>query len=221
MKNIVNTGVFDRNGQDTMSASGFYTALTLSLFWGLMGTAVTAYMTVKVGYTPSWWQLLLFGLAIPIGGIVIALTSENPLFSFLGYNMVLIPFGVILGPTLNQYSPDVIRNAFGLTAAITIFMGFCGTIFPRVFEGMGNALFLALGGLLIVRVAQIFIPGLDLGIIDYVAAGIFSLYIGFDMHRASQIPRTIDNAIDVSLELFLDIINLFLNILRIMGKSDD
>ncbi len=221
MENVFNTGVFDRSGRDTISTPSFYATLTLSLFWGLVGTAVTAHMTVKMGYAPSLWEILFFGIIIPIGGIIIAVKSENPTLSFLGYNMVLIPFGVILGPGLNQYSADVIRNAFGLTAGITLFMGFCGTVFPRVFENMGAALFLALGGLLIIRVAQIFIPGLDLEIIDYIAAGIFSLYIGFDMYRASQVPKTIDNAIDVSLDLYLDVINLFLTLLRILGRAKE
>ncbi len=221
MENIINTGVFDRNGRDTISATGFYAILTLSLFWGLVGTAITAHISTKMGYIPSIWEFLFLGLVIPIVGTVIAVKSNNPLLSFIGYNMVLIPFGVILAPALNQYSSDVIRNAFGLTAGITLLMGFCGTVFPNVFKNMGSALFLALGGLVIVRIAQIFIPGLDLGIIDYAAVGIFSLYIGFDMYRANTVPKTINNAIDVSLALYLDILNLFLTLIRILGKSDD
>lgn len=222
MENLVNTGVFDRAGHDRMSTRNFYAALGLSFVWGLAGTAIVAYMSVNAGFQPAVWSILILGLAIPILGIVIACKSENPFLSFIGYNMVLVPFGVILGPAVNQYSPDVIRNAFGLTAVIALFMGFCGTMFPRVFENMGAALFLALGALVIVRIAQMFIPELNFGWIDYIAAGIFSLYIGYDMYRASQVPKTIDNAIDISIDLYLDVLNLFLNLLRIMGsKSDD
>jgi len=60
-----------------------------------------------------------------------------------------------------------------------------------------------------------------MGIIDYISAGIFSLYIGYDMHRAHSIPKTLDNAIDVSLSLYLDIINLFLNLLSILQSDSD
>jgi FtsH-binding integral membrane protein len=71
-----------------------------------------------------------------------------------------------------------------------------------------------------VRIGGLFVPELNnIGIIDYIAAGIFSLYIGYDMYRASVIERNIDNAVDVALSLYLDIINLFLEILKILGKN--
>lgn len=220
MKNTLSTGVFERSGNDTMSPQSFYTALSLSVIWGLVGTAVAGYYTLQSGYNPtSIWEILLIGLAIPILGIFIALKSDNPLISFIGYNLVCIPFGVVLAPAVQQYSPDVVMNAFGLTAGITFLMGLAGTMFPNLFSRIGSALFLALCCLVGVRILQIFIPALDLGVIDYASAGIFSLYIGYDMYRAHRVPKTLDSAIDVSVSLYLDIINLFLSVLRIMGGS--
>ncbi|MCI5050928.1 MAG: Bax inhibitor-1 family protein [Candidatus Pacebacteria bacterium] len=222
MKNILSTGVFERYGNDTMSPNAFYTALALSVIWGLIGTAVAGYYTIQLGYNPtSIWEILIIGLGLPILGIFIALKNDNPVISFIGYNLVCIPFGVVLAPALQEYSPDVVMNAFGLTAVITFIMGFAGTIFPNIFSKLGGVLFLALCGLILVRILQIFIPALDLGIIDYISAGIFSLYIGYDMYRAHRVPKTLDSAIDVSVSLYLDIINLFLSILRIMGNSND
>ena len=43
-------------------------------------------------------------------------------------------------------------------------------------------------------------------------------YIGFDWSRANSIPKTLDNAVDSAASLYMDIINLFLRILRIMGR---
>ena len=217
----INTGVFDRTGRDEISEQSFYAALTLSLLWGLIGTAIVAYKTISMQYHPGLPAILLLGLVVPILGILIAVKSDNPIISFIGYNMIVIPFGVILGPTINHYSPNVVRNAFAMTAGITFFMGFMGTCFPGLFKNMGAPLFLALGGLVMVRIAQIFIPELaELRIVDYISAGIFSLYIGFDMYRASQIAKTLDNAVDISVDLYLDIINLFLSLLRILGSKD-
>ena len=48
---------------------------------------------------------------------------------------------------------------------------------------------------------------------------IFSLYIGYDWARANTCARTVDNAIDLSASLYLDIINLFLRIVAIMSDS--
>jgi FtsH-binding integral membrane protein len=75
---------------------------------------------------------------------------------------------------------------------------------------------------LIVRVLQIFIPSLrGFGLIDWAGAGIFSLYIGFDWYRATEVPKTLNNAVSIALDLYLDVVNLFLIFLRIEGGSDD
>ncbi len=222
MANAISTGVFDRSGSDEVSAQSFYGALTLSLLWGLIGTAVIAHKAIEMHYNPTLMGIIMLGLVVPIIGILIAVNSDNPILSFIGYNMIVVPFGIIIGPAVNHYSPDVVRNAFALTAMITFFMGFMGTCFPGLFKKMGAPLFLALGGLVMVRFAQLFIPELaHLRVVDYIGAGIFSLYIGYDMYRASEVAKTLDNAVDISVDLYLDIINLFLNLLEILGSSEE
>lgn len=214
----VSTGVFERKGGDTISANGFYGTLTASLVWGLVLTAFIAHKVAEMHFVPGLGEIILIGLVVPIAGVFIAVKSTNPFGSFIGYNMIVVPFGIILGPVLNHYTPDIVRNAFGMTAVIALFMGTAGTLFPGIFARMGSALFFALLGLVGVSIARIFIPAIDLTIIDYAGAGIFSLYIGYDMYRANHIPKTVDNAIDVSVNLYLDIINLFLFVLRIFGR---
>jgi FtsH-binding integral membrane protein len=109
-----------------------------------------------------------------------------------------------------------------MTALVTAVMGATGLMFPNFYRSIGGALFGALLALVVVSFARSFIPAIQgVGIIDYISAGIFSLYIGYDMYRASEIPATLDNAVDVAVSLYLDILNLFLDLLRIMGKSDD
>ena len=39
------------------------------------------------------------------------------------------------------------------------------------------------------------------------------------MWRASEIPATLDNAVDVAIALYLDIINLFITLARIYAES--
>ena len=50
-------------------------------------------------------------------------------------------------------------------------------------------------------------------------AYIFSLYIGFDWSRAQVMSKTLDNAVDAAVQIYLDIINLFIRLLKIMGKK--
>lgn len=58
------------------------------------------------------------------------------------------------------------------------------------------------------------------GWVDWLAAGIFTLYIGYDCHRAMAIPATGRNSVDVAISLYLDIYNLFLTILRLLSRRD-
>lgn len=222
-KSSLSSGVFERTGNNSsVSLQSFYGMIAGFLIYGLAGTAVAAHLVNQANYTPNLLMILLLGLGLPIVGIVIAMKSDNPVYSFIGYNLILVPLGVVLGPVLREYDPNVVRNAAGLTALITFVMGLAGTMFPQVFSKIGSALFFSLSALVLVRIAGIFVPQLNaLTIIDYIAAGIFSLYIGYDMWRASEIERTIDNAIDIAVALYLDVINLFLEILKITGSSSD
>ena len=79
---------------------------------------------------------------------------------------------------------------------------------PAFFAKIGRALFFSLLALLIVNLVQMFFFPRGFGIVDYVAAGIFSLYIAYDYTRAQTIPKTLDNAVDVCITLYLDVINL-------------
>ncbi len=209
--------VFKRLGPSTMSARGFYATLGLTVAFGLWLSSLMA--AEFTAWHPSLLMILLVGLGIPILGIVIATKSDNPAISFLGYLMVAVPFGMLLGPMLNRYSPEVVQKAMFYTAATTLVMGLAGVLYPNFFSKIGGALFMALIGLVVVRFIGIFVPSLgNMSIIDYISAGIFSLYIGYDMHRASVMPHTLDNAFDAALSLYLDIFNLFFSLLR-LSKS--
>jgi FtsH-binding integral membrane protein len=167
----------------------------------------------------NWFTLIVVGLIIPILGILIATKSDNPIVSFIGYNMVVCPFGIILSPILNIYHIQIIQNAFFITAIDVVVMSVAAVIFPSFFSKLGPVLFISLIGLVIALIVQIFLP-IHLGIIDWIGALIFSLYVGYDWWRANNIPKTIDNAVDIALDLYLDIINLFLFILELIGKKD-
>jgi FtsH-binding integral membrane protein len=197
--------------------------MTMILAWGFIATWIVSDMTAA--WQPGTIELLLIGLGIPIVGILMS-SSSNPLISFIGFNCVAIPFGAVLGPLLAMYTeayPGIVGQAAILTAGVTGVMAVSGLLFPKFYESIGGALFGALTALVIVSVLSLFIPQLQqYTIIHYIAAGIFALYIGYDMHRAATIPATLDNAVDSALALYLDIINLFLRLLEILAaKKDD
>ena len=62
---------------------------------------------------------------------------------------------------------------------------------------------------------------LRLGVMDYIMVLIFSGYVGYDWSKAQIFPKTLDNAIDSAADIYVDIVNLFIRILRIMGKKNN
>ena len=210
--------VFDRenHADNEISASLYNFIIGAVLLWGFIVTGVVQHQFAQVSFG---WPLLIGYFVSSFIGLALS-RSQNPLLSLLGYHFVVVPTGVMLGPLVNSLSPQVLQNTLFLTGGVTCGMMGLGTVFPAFFAKIGRALFFSLLALIVVSLVQMFFfPG-RFGIVDYVAAGIFSLYIGYDYARAQMIPKTMDNAIDVCIALYLDIINLFIRLASILSRRD-
>ena len=152
-------------------------------------------------------------------GIYLSRSSDNPVVSFIGYNFIVVPLGLIINIAVGGVSPEVVSQAVQTTGAVTFLMMVLGTLFPAFFSRIQGALFIALIVTIIVEMIQVFVFHMHSGIIDWIVAAIFCGYIGLDWGRANQIPKTIDNAVDSSVALYVDIVNLFLRILRILNRD--
>lgn len=214
--------VYDRTGSDAMTRNAFYLVMGCILAWGFTATYIVSKMTAS--WKPGIIELLLIGLGLPLLGIFMSI-SNSAFLSFVGFNFVVIPFGAILGPVLAAHEfakPGIVSEVAMLTGVVAGVMALSGLVFPNFYHSIGGALFGALSALLIVIILSMFVPALmGFKVIHYLAAGLFALYIGYDMWRASEIPATLDNAVDVCISLYLDVINLFLWVLRIYANSDD
>jgi FtsH-binding integral membrane protein len=213
-------------GDVEISASKYNTIIGAVLLYGFI---VNAIMVKLIGTS-----FLETGVVGVIGGVVVYIIccivgaklihgSDNPVVSFIGYNLYVIPIGVIISGVVSIYlktSPGVVTRAFVLTAIITAVMMAVSTFIPDTFLSMGKTLLVALLVCIVVDVIAIFL-GHNLVIIDYAVTFIFSLFVGYDWARANACVKTVDNAIDSAAELYIDIINLFLRILSILGRSND
>lgn len=155
-----------------------------------------------------------------MAGVFLFNGSKNPLISFLGYNLVVVPFGLVVSLIVSDYSTDIVVKAMQATTMVTVGMMFVATIFPSFFKSIGSALFWALLISIVVELLMIFVFKQKLSVIDWIVALIFCGYIGFDWAMANSVERTFDNAVDSAAELYMDIINLFVRILSIMGKKN-
>lgn len=214
---------FARAGSNhELAASTYNLILGAVLLWGFalnwwMVTTIPA-ETVKA-INPIGFVIGYFASALL--GIFLIHASKQPIVSFIGYNLIVVPIGLVLVMFIPGHSQEHIVSAVQTTALLTVGMMALGTMYPRFFQRIESALFWALLISIIVELVQVTVFKVKLEIMDWVVAAIFCGYIGVDWGRANNIERTVDNAIDSAACLYLDIINLFIRILEIMSKVKD
>lgn len=179
--------------------------------------AVLSFVTSAPG---AYWGLMIGYLVLGVAGVMIAARSHRPVISFLGYNMLVVPMGLLLTVYVSAFSPYIVARALATTGFITLFMMGLGSAFPRTFLSMGRTLFITLLVTLVVEVISVFAFGYSGSVFDYIFVTVFSLYIGFDFARSQAYARTIDNAVDSAVDIYLDIINLFIRLLAIFGRDN-
>jgi FtsH-binding integral membrane protein len=176
--------------------------------------------SVSVEYLASI-HLLVF-LAVYFGmcwlGIQIFSSSSDPWISFLGYNLVVIPFGLVLNLVVSRYDASIVQDAMRITGLVTAAMMCLGSLVPGVFRQISGALTLALLAMVGIELFEVFVLGIHHDLIDWAVAVIFCAYIGYDWGVANELPRTADNAVDSAARLYMDIINLFVRVLAILGR---
>ncbi|MFJ9530984.1 Bax inhibitor-1/YccA family protein [Herbaspirillum sp. NPDC101396] len=138
---------------------------------------------------------------------------------------VLLGFTFFMGLMLSRlieytlgYSngAQLIMTAFGGTALIFGVMATVATVSKRDFSGMSKWLFAGVLVIIVASLANIFLqlPALQLTI-SVVAIAIFSAYILFDVQQVINGGET--NYISATLAIYLDVYNVFVNLLSILG----
>lgn len=187
----------------------------------MLPTVAGAYFGVTMGLPAiSGWGWLGV-LAVMIGFIFAIQALRN---SVMGIPVLLVftgLMGLMLSPLLTrtlQYSngAELIMLAFGGTAAIFATLASYATVTKTDYSGMGKYLFIGLIILIIAGVANIFlqIPMLAVAF-SVVAMIIFSLYIVYDVQQIVNGGET--SYISATLSLYLDIFNIFQNLLHLLG----
>ena len=212
--------LIDTGSQKILSANMYNLVLGCVVLYGVIVNALMCRYLAPAIMDIHPVALLVRYFVLVIIGVIITYKSENPLVSFAGYNLVVVPLGAVLTVCLQGYDTSLIYKAFFLTAVITAVMLVAATLFPGVFAGMGRMLFAGLLGVIAAQLLSLFL-NMGMTLISWVAAVLFSLYIGYDWVKAQMYVKTLDNAVDSALDIYLDIVNLFLHLLRIVGNGDD
>lgn len=172
--------------------------------------------------TSVWLQVLLmvatFALLIPLH---IYKTSHPTNVVLLGAWTAVM--STTVGMACSFYQPLIVLEAVALTAGIVVALtayAFHATKRGAEFGWMGPMLFASLWALIIWSFVQIFFhPGpVARTVFSLLGALLFSAYVVFDTWLV--IARVdLDDWVGASITIYLDIINLFLYILRILGSQ--
>lgn len=143
------------------------------------------------------------------------------LFTFIS-GMTMYP---ILVYYLNLLSGEVVAGIFFSTAIIFTLLGTVGYKIEQNLQGIGKYLMIALIGLIVTSLISIFIPFKTMGVFLLSVAGIiiFSLYAVYDFNQLKHGVWTEQDVPRLVLNIYLDFINLFLHLLRLVGilSSDE
>jgi FtsH-binding integral membrane protein len=213
-------GISERYGNE-LSVRAYNLCIGLILLYGF----VVNYVMVKYfsDVFAKWnLTLVLIGyFVLCIAGGLISAHSEKPFVSFIGYNMVVVPVGVIVSMILKELDTQVIINALWVTGGVIVVMLVLSTIKPEFFLSLGKVLFIALFVAIIVELIMLLLGKLPDGWWDKIIALLFALYLGYDWAKAQQKEHTLDNAVDSCVDLYMDIINIFVRSASSGSKSKD
>jgi len=218
---MLKSDIFNRSSTDgaIVSSETYNLIIGLVLCWGfLINWLIVRHVDTAWLLKINPWIFFISYFASCFFGIYLFNKSKEPAISFLGYNFVVVPFGLIVNIVVSRYEPNLVLQAIQITAVVTIIMMMLGVVFPKFFQSIRFMLFITLLIVIIIELFQIFVLRIHSEWIDWAVAFIFCGYIGYDWGRANNIPKTVDNAIDSAAAIYMDIINLFLRILRILGR---
>ena len=223
-----------------LQASAALPALMRKVYvWMTLALAITGFTAYAVAATPNLQQIVLmnswvmWGLIIAEFALVMGISWGINKLSLTTATLLFVLYSVINGATLSvifvAYSIGTISKVFFITAGTFAVMAFIGYVTKTDLSKLGKILFMALIGIIIATVVNIFVKssGLDL-ILSYLGVLVF---VGLTAYDTQKIKQMLWQAGDMSetsqkiallgaLSLYLDFINLFLYLLRIFGRRD-
>ncbi|GAX83121.1 hypothetical protein CEUSTIGMA_g10547.t1 [Chlamydomonas eustigma] len=192
----------------------------------LIGATILGSPTIKSAVLGNG-AFLLLAFALSIVPLLYLAISEKARHQF-PLNLILMAIftigeGVLVSACTARYNTDIVILALGITAAVTVSLCAYALTTKHDFTSMGSYLYAALLSLFVAGLVGYILhtPLLTLAI-STGGAALFSMYIVYDvqmlMGGQHQYKVTPDEYVFAAINIYLDIINLFLYILRILNE---
>jgi FtsH-binding integral membrane protein len=207
--------------------------------WMTMALAITGFTAYGVATSPGileaiytnpilFWGLIIaeFALVIGVGAAINKLSLTVATLMFILYSVIN---GALMSYIFLAYTTTSVATVFFITAGTFGVMALIGYTTKVDLSSMGKILFMALIGLVIATVVNLFVKsdGFTM-ILSYVGVLIFVGLTAYDTQKIKQMllqaPDAGEGAQKLALlgalTLYLDFINLFIYLLRILGKRE-
>jgi hypothetical protein len=223
-------------GNSASLAKNFVANVFSWMVVGLLTTAAVAwygastglYHSIMLSGGPMPWIIMLSPFAF-----ILAMNFGLHKFSATTLTMMFLAFAACMGLSLSSvflmYSLGSVFQVFIVTAGTFGIMAITGYTTEIDLTKMGSLLFMGLIGIILASIVNYFIGSstMDL-IISIIGVLVFTGLIAHDTQRIKRIGMSIDNesdtasklAILAATSLYLDFINLFLFLLRLLGRRN-
>ncbi|MBF8289454.1 MAG: inner rane protein of unknown function [Chloroflexi bacterium] len=220
-------------GQADVRVSGAAVAfLSQAFLWMFAGLLLTAGVTFIVQSSPSVletvagaWLPIVFGqlgLAWAIGLGIRRMSATLALGLFFVYAATL---GFTIGLIVSLYTGTSVFTAFLSASAMFGAAGIYGVVTKRSLAGLGGILTIGIFGLIAASIVNLILPNGALGwIISLIGVVLFTVLTAYDTQRiaSGQLVAVTGSAEKAAvlgaLQLYLDFVNLFLFLLRLLGN---
>ena len=221
-----------------LEASAAFPALMQKTYlWMAMALAITGLTAYVVATNPTLMGLMfqypnaIWLFFIAEIGLVIALSAAIEKLSLPVATLLFVVYAVLNGVTFSTlfyvYTMGSLASTFFITAGTFGVMSAVGFFIKKDLSAMGKILIMALIGIIIATVVNVFLgsQGLDL-IVTYLGVLIFVGLTAYDTQKIKNMflmapdasAHTQKYAVLAALTLYLDFINLFLYLLRLFGN---
>ena len=207
--------------------------------WMAIGLGLTGFIALYVSNSPNMIrliygnQVLFFGLIIGELGLVFYLSARVQKIQASTATALFILYAALNGVTLSFifliYTSSSITSTFFICAATFVSCSIYGMVTKRDLTSLGGFMAMGLIGIIIASVVNMFIRSSGMSmIISYIGVFVFVGLTAYDTQKLKNMALTQPAGLEAglvrkgaimgALALYLDFINLFLMLLRILGS---
>ena len=231
--------VYSRDRELEMSLA-FPVLMRKVYLWMTLALAITGFTAYYVATNETLLtalytnQILFWGLVIGELALVFGLSAAINKLSLTTATLMFVLYSVVNGATMSfiflVYTASSITSVFLITAVTFAVMAFLGYFIKIDLTSMGKILMMALIGIIIATIVNIFLKSSGMAmILNYLVVLVFVGLTAYDSQKIKQMllmaPDAGEGAQKIALlgalSLYLDFINLFIYLLRILGTGRD